>query len=107
MTMDSWNLLSAVIQPAIGDLFNLGARIFNGVASFTTAKAELRTILTVASDRLGVAEKGDKERDAMHDARVAGLVTPKETPTAMRAETGQTLCAKCNRIYPFGTKHDC
>jgi hypothetical protein len=87
MTLGNLDLAMKTVLPIVQDASALFMKLLNGTVGLFAAKAELRNILVIGMDRLTQADVQFAARDAKEDARVAGLVTPTESPTAKAKAT--------------------
>ena len=71
MNPDILKLINEVLTPLIGSSGQLIADITSGAKSLATSKAELASVLAIASQRLDAADVGFASRDAAEEERVA------------------------------------
>lgn len=73
MNLDQLQLAQQTLIPVLGAVSDLVSRLLAGTIGVAQARSELKGILSVAANRLDVADKTFAERDAEETARVAAL----------------------------------
>lgn len=80
MTVDALDLIVKILTPLVGSSGQLISDLASGAKSLATAKAELASVLAIASQRLDEADVAFASRDAAEDERISHAPID-QTPT--------------------------